>query len=199
MPSPFVYFAGQRLSGAELAAARLDGDLVEVGEGYMPADAVETADLRAASLAPLVGRTLAATHLSAAWVHGALDAPPARHRVQRFVARRLSPPTDVRVRYSDVRLDAGDADVICGVAVTSPARTLADLARSRDDAHRDAAVRLMAIAPELREAALAWLAAAGPVPDKRPAAVFLRGHIPPIARPPPQARATAWPQPVRTR
>ncbi|MCR2800846.1 type IV toxin-antitoxin system AbiEi family antitoxin [Microbacterium sp. zg-Y818] len=185
MPSPFLYFAGGRLSGAELAAARLDGDLVEVGEGYMPADAVETRELRAASLAPLVGQTLAATHLSAAWVHGVLDTPPARHAVQRVVARRLSPSLDARVRYSDVRLDAADADVIGGVAVTSPTRTLADLARSRDAAHRDVAVRMMTIAPHLRDEALAWLAAAGPVPDKRAAVAFLRAYAVPSARPPP--------------
>ncbi|MCR2814639.1 type IV toxin-antitoxin system AbiEi family antitoxin [Microbacterium jiangjiandongii] len=189
MPSPFLYFAGGRLSAAELAAARLDGDLVEVGEGYMPADAVETRELRAASLAPLVGRSLAATHLSAAWVHGALDTPPARHAVQRVVTRRLSPPLDARVRYSDVRLDAADADVFGGVAVTTPTRTLADLARSRDAADRDAALRLMAIAPHLRGAALAWLAAAGPVPDKRAAAAFLREQVLSSARPPPGTAA----------
>ena len=174
MPSPFLYFAGDRLSTAELAAARLDGELVEVGEGYMPADAVETRELRAGSLAPLVGATLAATQLSAAWVHGAIDTPPTRHAVQRAVARRLSPPLDARVRYSDVRLDAADVQVIAGVAVTTPTRTLADLARSRDAAHHDAAERLLALAPHLRDAALAWLAGAGPVPDKRAAAAFLR-------------------------
>ena len=37
----------------------------------------------------LLGETLAATHLSAAWIHGALDEPPARHTVQRAVPRRL--------------------------------------------------------------------------------------------------------------
>lgn len=187
MPSPFLYFAGDRLSAAELAAARLDGDLVELGEGYMPADAVETRELRAASLAPLVGHTRAATHLSAAWVHGARDTPPARHAVQRAVARRLTPPLDARVRYSDVRLGAADIDLINGVAVTTPTRTLADLARSRDASHREAAGCLMTIAPHLRDAALAWLAAAGPVPDKRAAAAFLRAHVVPSARPPPGA------------
>src|SRR5688572_32502849 len=88
MASPFLYFADDRLSLAELTAARLDGDVVELGDAYIPADAVETRGLRAGSLTALLGDTLAATHLSAAWVHGALPDPPARHTVQRAVARR---------------------------------------------------------------------------------------------------------------
>ncbi|MBD7957837.1 SAM-dependent methyltransferase [Microbacterium sp. Sa4CUA7] len=174
MSSPFLYFAGGRLSVAELAAARLDGDVVEVGEGFMPADAVETLELRAGSLAPLVGDTLAATHLSAAWVHGVLDEPPARHAVQRITARRLSPAIDLRVRYRDMRLPAGDIMVVCGAAVTTAVRTLADLVRSREEADRAAAERMASSQPALIDAALGWLADCGPVHDKRAAAQWLR-------------------------
>ncbi|UUT35391.1 hypothetical protein [Microbacterium elymi] len=52
MGSPYLYFVGERLSQAELSAACLDGHLVELGDGYMPADAVETVALRAGSLPP---------------------------------------------------------------------------------------------------------------------------------------------------
>lgn len=130
MSWPFVYVAGVRLSGAELTGARLDGDLVEVGEAFMPADAVETRELRAASLRHLVGDAVAFTLESAAWVHGALPEPPPRHVVQRLGERRL-PPADPRVRYSDQPLAAPDDVVrISGVWVTTPARTLADLVRA---------------------------------------------------------------------
>ena len=71
MASPFLYFADDRLSQAELTAACLDGDLVELGEAYIPADAVETTGLRAGSLSEVLGESLAATHLTAAWIHGA--------------------------------------------------------------------------------------------------------------------------------
>ena len=47
MASPFLYQIDDRLSLAELTAARLDGHLVELGEAYIPADAVETLGLRA--------------------------------------------------------------------------------------------------------------------------------------------------------
>jgi hypothetical protein len=48
--SPFLYFADDRLSSAELTAACLDGHLVSLGDAYMPADAVETRALGAGSL-----------------------------------------------------------------------------------------------------------------------------------------------------
>ena len=64
MSWPFLYFADDRLSTAELASARLDGDVVEVGEAYMPADAVETRELRAASLRPMISPNSLSTLLS---------------------------------------------------------------------------------------------------------------------------------------
>src|SRR3546814_4417455 len=54
MASPFLYFAGSRLSQAELSAACLDGDLVPLGDGFVPADLIETTALRAASLRPVL-------------------------------------------------------------------------------------------------------------------------------------------------
>ena len=48
-------------SAAELHAAALDGDLVPVGLGWLPADAIETPGVRAASLRPALGDALADT------------------------------------------------------------------------------------------------------------------------------------------
>ena len=175
MPSPFLYFADERLSSAELSAARLDGHLVELGEAYIPADAVETRALRAGSLAGLLGDTLAATHLSAAWIHGALHDPPARHTVQRGVPRRLHQVIGRRMHYRDLCVDPADLLRIGGVLVTSPERTLADLSRlSEPDCV--SAGRMMADAdPALPQRTLAWFDAHGALPNKRAALVFLRG------------------------
>lgn len=175
MPSPFLYFAGDRLSYAELSAACLDGHLVELGEGYIPADAVETSALRAASLHSLLGDTLAATHLSAAWIHGALAEPPARHTVQRAVERRLHQVLGRRIVYRDLRVAEDDLRTIGGVRVTSPIRTLADLSRVPDDEHTRAAVLLADGAPDLPLEAVYWLETHGPLPHKRAALAFLRG------------------------
>ncbi|MFT4231136.1 MAG: type IV toxin-antitoxin system AbiEi family antitoxin [Microbacterium sp.] len=174
----FVYFAHDRFSPAELSAARLDGHLVELGEGFVPADAVETPALRAASLAPLVDDRLAATHLSAAWVHGAVDEPPAQHAVQRAVGHRIRPVVDHRVVYRDVQLDARDVVRIGGVLVTTPVRTLADLARQSASGPDGAQVaeaisRLAAHAGAAREG-IARLAQQDAVPGKPHALELLR-------------------------
>lgn len=174
MPSPFLYFAGERLSQAELSAARLDGHLVELGEGYIPADAVETRELRSGSLRGLLGDTLAATHTSAGWIHGAGNDPPARHTVQRAVARRLHHVIDRRLLYRDLRIDPADLTRVGGVWVTTPVRTLADLARVPDDEHVEAARLLAGLLPGLPAAAAAWLSARGALPHKRIALTLLR-------------------------
>ncbi len=175
MRSPFLYFAGAPLSSAELSAARLDGHLVELGEGYIPADAVETGALRAASLAGLLGETLAATHLSAAWVHGAVAEPPARHTVQRAVPRRIHQVIDRRLIYRDPQISPDDLMHVGGVRVTTPVRTLADLARTDDDVHTRAALQLADAHPALVPGATTWLEHHRSLPRKRAALAFLRG------------------------
>ncbi|GAA1911855.1 hypothetical protein GCM10009775_00530 [Microbacterium aoyamense] len=167
MASPFLYFADDRLSPAELSAACLDGHLVGLGDAYLPADAVETASLRAESLRGLLGDTLAATHLSAAWIHGALGEPPARHTVQRAVTRRVHPPLAPRLVYRDLAIDEADLVRLGGVRVTSPVRTLADLARVADPAHEHAAALLAAENDGLALRAVTWLDDHPSLPHKR--------------------------------
>ena len=132
--SVFLYFAGERLSAAELSAARLDGHLVELGEGYMPADAVETAAMRAASLGSLLGESMSASLMSAAWVWGAIDEPPMRHSAHRAVERRLHHVIARRLVLHDVFVPASGRVSIGGVWVTTPLQTLLDLARAWVDA-----------------------------------------------------------------
>lgn len=174
MPSPFLYFADDRLSLAELSAARLDGDLVELGDAYIPADAVETRGLRAGSLRGILRDTLAATHLTAAWIHGALHEPPVRHTVQRAVSKRLHQIMGARLVYRDLAVALDDLLLAGGVWVTTPARTLADLARVADAEHEQAARMLSASVPGLADEAIGWLRAHPSLPHKRAALVFLR-------------------------
>lgn len=156
MALSLLLFAGDRLTLAELCAARLDGDVVELGEAFLPADAVESPALRARSLAPLLTPAVAVTHSSAAWVHGALAEAPARHTLQRAVAARPHHRWDRRFAYRDVRLPAEDVRDVGGVAVTTPARTLVDLARRDAPGDRDAARSLVRLHPSALAEALAW-------------------------------------------
>lgn len=138
--SVFLYFAGERLSLAELSAARLDGHLVELGEGYMPADAIDTAAMRAASLGALLGESMAASLLSAAWVWGALDEPPARHSAHRAVERRLPHVIARRLVLHDVYLPESGRVHLGEVWVSTPPQTLLDLARAWVDAPAEASL-----------------------------------------------------------
>lgn len=172
MAWPFLYFAGDTLTIAELSAARLDGHLVELGEGYIPADAVETAVMRAASLRPLLGDTLAAVELSAAWIHGALGEPPARHTVRRATPQRLHHVISRRLRYHDARIDPDDVIRCGGVRVTTPARTLADLARRADPPSRAAALAMLRGCAQAGDA-IEWLDRHRSLPHRRTALVLL--------------------------
>ncbi|MFF8187622.1 type IV toxin-antitoxin system AbiEi family antitoxin [Microbacterium sp. NPDC016588] len=158
MVSPFLYFPGERLSLAELTAACLDGLLTPIGEGFMPADAVETAWMRARSLAPLVGAKWAAVRSSAAWIHGGAGLEPARHHLQRASAERVRPPRNTGVVTHDVRIAPADVVTIAGVLVASPERTLVDLARSADEADVTAARAWGLAEPRLVAEAQRWLA-----------------------------------------
>lgn len=125
-------FPGHELSLAELTAAVLDGDLTAVGEGFSPTDAPETAWLRAKSLEPVLGTTLAATHTLAAWVWGAVSEQPGVLTTQRATPTRIHVTPRRRVTYRDGYVGEDDLEWFSGVAVTSLGRTLADLARIRD-------------------------------------------------------------------
>ncbi len=178
MPWPFLYFAGDRLSTAELTSARLDGDVVEVGDAYMPADAIETRELRAGSLRERVPETLALVRESAAWVHGAVMDAPIRHSVQRRSTVRLPHVIDARLAYSDQPLSAGDAMTVSGVWITTPARTLADLVRAlcAGDRVSSEVEAMIAWRPGLVDDAIAVLERGTTVHFKRPALAFLRAR-----------------------
>ncbi|WP_396641386.1 type IV toxin-antitoxin system AbiEi family antitoxin [Microbacterium sp.] len=141
---PLIYLPGERLSIAELSAARLDGDVVEIGEGYMPADAIESTATRAASLRSICGPRLVVGSWSAAWVYGALPEPPSRHSVLRGAAHRVGNLIDRRAIFHDVGVDDQDVSDVEGVLVTSPLRTLIDVARRiREPEHRERATSVV--------------------------------------------------------
>lgn len=176
MSWPFLYFAGDRLSTAELTCARLDGDLVEVGDAFMPTDAVETRELRAGSLRQQIPEALAVTRESAAWVHGALTDAPVRHTVQRRTPVRLHHVIDARLAYRDQLLRSGTVMRISGVWVTTPAHTLGDLARglyAGEDVERHIDA-MLAWHPGLAAEAVTALEQSTPVHYKRPALAYLR-------------------------
>lgn len=169
MHPAFLYVPGERLSLSELTAARLDGHLVGIGEAFIPADLVEGADTRAASLRSLIPAQTAASGPTAAWIHGAGDSPPALHHVRRIVDRRIRPALDRRVTLHDVFVPDTEVVRLGGVAVLTPLRTMVDLALG---VHRDESLLrwmnlLAEVAPTLASRAVAALDDLARVPGKR--------------------------------
>lgn len=180
MHGPFLHLPGERLSLTELSAARLDGDVVELGEAYAPADLVETAVLRAASLAPLTHGIQGAAFagMSAAWIHGAGDAPPEVHELQSATGRRLRASASRRLLVHDPVLEPADVHLLGGIAVTTPERTLIDLLRwpvTHPERHEWA--RLLVLAdPGVVPRAATRLSALHRGPGSHRVAQFLAAH-----------------------
>lgn len=128
-PSSPILLPSAHLSASELRAAALDGELVPVGEGFVPIDAPITAYARAASLAPLlIDERVVVADRSAAWVWGWGAAPRAVMTCVAITARIPSPDRR-RLRTREVVIDDDERRMLGTVAVTTPLRTLLDLAR----------------------------------------------------------------------
>ena len=169
MHPAFLYLPGGRLAIPELSAARLDGHLIELGEGYIPADLVEGPSARAAAVASLIPTDTAASGPTAAWIHGAGDASPARHHVRRAVQRRIRPDLPPRVILHDTAVPVSELIWIGGVPVMTPLRTMVDLALGlhRDESLRRWMLLLAELDADLVPAAVAELSALIRVPGKR--------------------------------
>lgn len=121
------------LSPAELSALRLDGDIYALGCAHAHVDAIETPAQRARAALPLPpGRAIAALG-TAAWIWGALDRPPAVPEACRPIAARISRDPARGMQLSELVLEPDDVVALGPALVTSPLRTVADLARLRPE------------------------------------------------------------------
>lgn len=121
------------LPEAELCAARLDGELYRVDECFSPVDEIEQATLRASALATILPARLIAEQLTAAWVLGALEAAPAVHQFCVSARARARPTASRRLSVREVEIDDAEIVSIAGIRVTTPLRTVVDLARFSGD------------------------------------------------------------------
>jgi len=126
------YLPGAVLSQSELSSARLDGLVFEISAGYMPADIPEGRSARLTALRQVIPPGFAASGSTAAWVHGAGDAPPMQHHIQRTVDHRPRTKTAYNVVVHESQLADGDLVRIADQSVTTPLRTLTDLVLGAD-------------------------------------------------------------------
>lgn len=154
---------------AELCAARLDGDLFAIDEGWAPVDEPDLPAFRAAVIALRMPRPLVIERMSAAWVHGALTVPPAVAQFCVPHSARIAPIGDPRATVREVKIEESEVVELGGVRCTSVVRTGFDLLRDADyDATDGEGVigALIGPRPWLRSALRARLDAATRMPHK---------------------------------
>jgi len=127
--TPSLLIPGTSLTEPELRSATLDGELVPLGEGYLPVDAPLTPLARALSLAPLlVEPRILMSHRTAAWVWGWLETRPVMS-TSVPVGARISSGRRRRLGTREVVITEGDVHRWGDLGVTTRVRTAIDLAR----------------------------------------------------------------------
>jgi len=114
---------------AELCAARLDGELFAIDDGWAPIDEPDLPAFRAAVIALRAPRKLVIERLSAAWVHGGLAVPPAVAQFCVPLSSRIAVIADHRAIVREVRIDESEIVELGGIRCTSLVRTGFDLLR----------------------------------------------------------------------
>lgn len=154
---------------AELCAARLDGELFAIDDGWAPVDEPDLPGFRAAVTALRVPRALIIERMSAAWVHGAIVAPPPVAQFCVPLSARIAVIGDQRATVREVRIDDGEITRFGDIRCTTPVRTAFDLLRdpTLDESHAVRAVAtLLAARPALGDHVRDRLAAATRMPHK---------------------------------
>jgi hypothetical protein len=142
---------------AELCAARLDGELFAIDDGWAPVDEPDLPEFRAAALALRVPRSLIIERTSAAWVHGALDVPPGIAQFCVPSSARIAVLAERRATVREVRIEDHEVVRFGDVRCTSIVRTGFDLLRD-PDLDDDLAVEVTTALFDARRALLGELA-----------------------------------------
>lgn len=155
---------------AELCAARIDGELVAIDDGWSPIDEPDLPSFRAAVVALRAPRALVIERLSAAWVHGGLHAPPAIAQFCVPHRSRIAVISDRRSIVREVTIDEADILDFGASRCTSVARTAFDLLRESaltDDTSESVVAALFADRPGLADEVRLRFDEARRMPHKR--------------------------------
>ena len=161
------------LSPVELQAARLDGEMYDLAGAYCLIGELESPAHRARAV--LRGRStrLIAELGTAAWIWGAAAEPLRLEFAVTPEARaRLAPASQAAVR--ELVFAAGDVEALDGHRVTTPLRTILDLARFADPFEPEIVARLAVIAALDLDDCLAALSGRSGIPAKSRARLNLR-------------------------
>jgi hypothetical protein len=163
---------------AELCAARLDGEVFAIDDGWAPVDEPDLPAFRAAVVALRAPRALVIERLSAAWVHGALAAPPPVAQFCVPLSSRIAVIGDSRAAVREVRITPAEIVEFGAIRCTSIVRTGFDLLREpsfADDRVEQVVGALIAARPGLDAELRDRLDAAARMPHKSTALARLVG------------------------
>ena len=121
------------LSLAELCAARIDGELMPIGDGWAPVDEPDLPSLRAAAVALRAPRALVIERRSAAWVHGGLASPPALAQFCVPRTARVAAVSGPRLVVREVAIEADEITEFAFARCTTTVRTAFDLLREHTE------------------------------------------------------------------
>jgi AbiEi antitoxin C-terminal domain len=143
--APSSVSARETFTVAELSACALDGELFPVDAVYVFCDLPSDVTSRARIVISRVDERCVVAGWSAAWVHDAIDRPPAHHTVALRDGLRIRLSPDRRYGIAQMSFDKSDVMGVIGAHVTTPLRTAIDLARfvSQDSRLDDVLVALM--------------------------------------------------------
>jgi len=159
---------------AELCAARLDGELLRVDDSFTSIDQPHDRALKAQTIALAWPERMIAERWSAAWVWGALAQPPARHTLCSSLGARARSSLPQRVAVREVVIDDDETVTMAGQRVTTPLRTITDLARFDESVPLDLLASLVELGGVTLDECRAALERRRNLPNKRVALTRIR-------------------------
>jgi hypothetical protein len=131
------------LPPVELRAAELDGEVFAIDGCWAPIDEPDRTSQRALALAVQLPDRVILERRSAAWVWGLLGAPPQPHDLCTAIGARVRTGQGWP-SAREVVIDDDETATISGIRVTTPLRTVIDLARFDATFDDELAVKLLA-------------------------------------------------------
>lgn len=121
--------SGLDLPEAELWAARLDGELFQIGNCFTPIDEIEQPSHRASVVHFGMPQRLIAEQRSAGWIWGAYDLAPPHRQLCVGMDSRVGHELPRSVTVREVVIGPHEFTLVDGFRTTTPLRTIIDLAR----------------------------------------------------------------------
>jgi hypothetical protein len=123
--------SAEHLPLAELQAARLDGEVFGLAEAFTPIDEIASVAHRARAVHTALSDRLIAEQHTAAWIWGVTTRRPVRDELCVALGARVRHSVTVPVR--EVVIEPDEIADLGGCQVTTPLRTIVDLARFSAD------------------------------------------------------------------